>query len=143
MKPMILSMLIIAASAAAAQADTVVVSPSTAPLAGDPERVTNADRWSFTASLIDPERNAASRRATVQVRTTGIRIVDPAASAGAPVPGEAHYQYQLDDQPPVSTSSDRLSFENLTSGDHRIAVRLAGSDGRPLGPEQTFAIRVP
>jgi hypothetical protein len=37
----------------------------------------------------------------------------------------------------------KLSFHELSSGEHKIVVMLAGNDHKPLGPQETLTVTVP
>ena len=98
---------------------------------------------SMTAKLIDPEKKAAGRAATVEVTVSGVELVDPAMSMEKPAPGQGHLHYQVDKGPVVATPSAKLSFHELTPGSHTILVVLAGNDHKPLGPQQTLTVTIP
>src|SRR5918993_1460770 len=85
-----------------------------------------ATKPSMTAKLIDAEKKAAARAATVEVTTVGVELVDPALSMEKPVSGQGHLHYQLDKGPIIATPSAKLSFHELTPGPHTIIVMLAG-----------------
>jgi hypothetical protein len=97
----------------------------------------------MTAVLVEPEKKAKEKAATVKVTATGVKIVDPAASGEKAVPGEAHLHYTVDDAPTVATTSTKLSFHGLKPGKHTIKVVLAGNDHSPLGPEETLSVTIP
>ena len=103
----------------------------------------SATKPAMTAKLVDPEKKAASRAATVEVTTSGIELVDPALSNEKAVPGQGHLHYQLDKGPIVATPSAKLSFHELPPGAHTIVVMLAGNDHKPLGPQQQLTVTVP
>jgi hypothetical protein len=98
---------------------------------------------SMTAKLIDPEKKAAGRAATVEVTVSGVELVDPAMSMEKAAPGQGHLHYQVDKGPVIATPSPKLSFHELTPGSHTITVVLAGNDHKPLGPQQTLNVTVP
>lgn len=102
-----------------------------------------ATKPTMTAKLIDPEKKAAGRAATVEVTTSGVELVDPALSMEKAVPGQGHLHYQVDKGPIIATPSAKLSFHELTPGTHTIVVVLAGNDHKPLGPQQTLSVTVP
>ena len=87
-----------------------------------------ATKPSMEAKLIDQEKKAAARSATVEVTTVGVALVDPALSMEKPVAGQGHLHYQLDKGPVIATPSAKLSFHELTPGAHTIVVMLAGND---------------
>lgn len=97
----------------------------------------------LTASLIDPEKKAQEKTASVEVKVQGIQLVDPATTGERPVPGQGHLHYRVDDGPVIATTSTKLSFHELARGEHRISVMLASNDHKPLGPEQTLTVKVP
>ena len=98
---------------------------------------------SMTAKLIDPEKKATSRAATVEVTVSGIELVDPAMSMEKAAPGQGHVHYQGDQGPIIGTPSPKLSFHELTPGAHTINVVLAGNDHKPLGPQQRLNVTIP
>ncbi|MEW5848132.1 MAG: hypothetical protein AB2A00_04930 [Myxococcota bacterium] len=95
------------------------------------------------ARLVEPERNAERKSATVEVSLRGVQLVDPASVQENPRAGQAHLQYRLDDGPVIATTSTRLSFQDLTSGEHEVVVMLAGNDSQPLGPRETLNFTIP
>ena len=97
----------------------------------------------MTAKLIDADKKAAEKAATVEVTTSGVELVDPAISKEKAVPGQGHLHYQVDKGPVVATPSAKLSFHELTPGTHTILVVLAGNDHQPLGPQQELKVTVP
>jgi hypothetical protein len=98
---------------------------------------------SLTATLVDPEKKAQQKAATVSVKVDGIKLVDPAASMEKAKPGEGHLHYQVDSGPIIATPTTKLSFHGLTPGAHKIVVMLAGNDHNPLGPQQTLDVTIP
>ena len=97
----------------------------------------------LTASLIDPDKNAKEKTATVEVSLTGVKLIDPAMTNKKATKGEGHLHYQVDDGPVIATTAPKLSFHGLTSGKHKIVVMLANNDHTPAGPQQTLEITVP
>jgi hypothetical protein len=97
----------------------------------------------MTASLIDAEKNARDKTATVEVRVTGVELIDPAMTNKQPMKGQGHLHYQVDNGPVVATTAPKLSFHGLSSGKHKIVVMLANNDHSPAGPQQTMEITVP
>ena len=96
----------------------------------------------MTAKLIDADKKAAEGGATVEVTTSGVELVDPAASNEKPVLGQGHLHYRVDKGPVIATPSAKLSFHELTPGMHTIEVMLAGNDHKPLGPQAQFTVNV-
>ena len=103
----------------------------------------SATKPNMTAKLIDAEKKAAGRAATVEVTTSGVELVDPAVSMEKAVAGQGHLHYQVDKGPIIATPSAKLSFHELTPGAHTIVVVLAGNDHKPLGPQQQLTVTVP
>ncbi len=101
-----------------------------------------AEHPTLKATLVDPAKNGARGAATVTVEVTGVKLVDPAISNETPKDGEAHLHYQLDSGPVIATTSPKLSFHGLTTGNHTVKVMLAKNDHTPMGPEQTLPIQI-
>jgi hypothetical protein len=102
-----------------------------------------ATKPAMTAKLIDADKKAADRAATIEVTTSGVELTDPAISHEKAVPGQGHLHYQLDKGPVVATPAAKLSFHELTPGAHTILVVLAGNDHKPLGPQEQLTVTVP
>ena len=60
-----------------------------------------------------------------------------------PIKGEAHLHYRVDDGPVIATTATKLSFHELTPGQHTITVMLAANNHKPLGPQQTLTVTIP
>ena len=97
----------------------------------------------LTAKLVDSEKKAQHKAATVDVKVTGIRIIDPGTANERPIAGQGHLHYQVDDGPIIATTTMKLSFHGLTPGPHKIVVTLAGNDHNPLGPQETLNVTIP
>jgi hypothetical protein len=97
----------------------------------------------LTAKLVDPEKKAQQKAATVDVKVTGIKIIDPATANEKPIAGQGHLHYQVDEGPIIATTTMKLSFHGLTPGPHKIVVTLAGNDHNPLGPQETLNVTIP
>jgi hypothetical protein len=97
----------------------------------------------MTARLVDPEKNAAERTATVEVTTSGVELIDPSKAKQMPAASQAHFHYQLDKEAVIATPTPKLSFHELTSGKHTILVVLAGNDHKPIGPQQQLTVTIP
>jgi hypothetical protein len=97
----------------------------------------------LTATLVNPEHNAKEHAATVQVTIAGVEMVDPATVKEEPKAGQGHLHYQVDNGPVVATTATKLSFHDLSSGQHTIVVMLAGNDHSPLGPKATLNVSIP
>jgi hypothetical protein len=97
----------------------------------------------LTAKLVDAEKKAQQKAATVDVTVTGIKIVDPGSVNEKPQAGQGHLHYQVDDGPIIATTTTKLSFHGLTPGAHKIVVTLAGNDHNPLGPQETLNVTIP
>jgi hypothetical protein len=118
--------------------------PSTDPAASMPATAgMAADRPTLEAVLVDRDKKAAKREATVQAKASGINIVDPAVAGEKPKRGEGHFHYQVDGGPIVATTAAKLSFHELSPGPHIITVILAGNDHRRLIEPVVLQLRVP
>jgi hypothetical protein len=109
----------------------------------DAQTPSSAMKPTMTAKLIDPDKKAADRAATVEVTVSGVELTDPAMANEKPVAGQAHLHYQVDKGLVVATTAAKLSFHELTPGSHTILVVLAGNDHKPLGPQQQLSVNVP
>jgi hypothetical protein len=97
----------------------------------------------LTATLLDSGMSAQRKQATVQVTVTGLEIVDPASVNEQPRTGQGHIHYQMDNGPVIATTNTKLSFHDLTPGQHTIVIMLAANDHTPLGPQETLTVTVP
>jgi len=104
---------------------------------------TSASHATLAAQLVDANAKAQKKAATVEVKVTGIKLVDPAAAKEKPKAGQGHLHYQLDSDPIIATTATKLSFHELPPGQHQVKVMLAANDHSPLGPEQTLTVVVP
>ena len=102
-----------------------------------------SDGAKLEASLVNADKNAARGAATVQVKVTGVEIVDPGTVGETVKKGQAHLHYTLDGGPVVATTATKLSFHGLKPGSHKLQVALAANDHSSLGVEQTLSIEVP
>ncbi len=103
----------------------------------------NESSPTLKAMLVDAENKAKKQAATVDVKVTGIEIIDPAKVKEQPRKGQGHFHYQVDDGPIIATTAPKLSFHGLTPGQHKIVVTLAGNDHNPLGPQETLNVTIP
>jgi hypothetical protein len=92
----------------------------------------------LTAKLVDAEKKAQEKAATVQVQVSGVKLIDPAAAKEQPRKGQGHLHYRVDGGPVIATTSTKLSFHELTSGEHKIVVTLAANDHKP-----PVSVRIP
>jgi hypothetical protein len=97
----------------------------------------------LSAKLIDPEKKAREQTATVEVKVTGIQLIDSAAVHEQPQQGQGHLHYQVDSGPLIATTTTKLSFHELSSGSHKITVMLVGNDHQALGPRETLTVSIP
>ena len=97
----------------------------------------------LTATMVNPEHNAKEHAATVQVHVAGVEMVDPATVKEKPQAGQGHLHYQVDNGPVVATTAPKLSFHDLSPGQHTIVVMLAWNDHSPLGPKATLNVSIP
>jgi hypothetical protein len=118
-------------SKAKAQRSTTATSPKSAQHEG------------LTATLVDQQKKAEEKAATVQVKVNGVKLTDPAAVHERAQQGEGHLHYQVDNGPVIATTATKLSFHDLPSGQHHITVMLAGNDHSPLGPEESLNVTIP
>ena len=86
---------------------------------------------SIRAELVDPVKKAAKGWATVKVQALAINIVDPALAQDMPRKGEGHLHFQVDSGPVIATTAAKLSFHELSRGNHKITVTLVGNDHLP------------
>ena len=122
---------------------TAVLTAGVASQRMDAQAPGSATKPTLTARLVDAEKKAAGRAATVEVTTSGVELVDPAVSMEKAVAGQGHLHYQVDQGPVIATPSAKLSFHELAPGAHTIVVVLAGNDHKPLGPQQKLTMTVP
>ena len=108
-----------------------------------PQATTKQGTPTLTATLVDPEKKAQQKAATVSVKVDGIKLVDPATVNEKAMAGQGHLHYQVDGGPVIATTTTKLSFHGLTPGAHKIVVMLAANDHTPLGPEQTLDVTIP
>ena len=97
----------------------------------------------LTAVLIDADKKAKKKTATVSVAVKGIKLIAPDSVKGMPHAGQGHLHYRLDGGPIIATTATKLSFHDLTPGSHTLTVLLAANDHTPLGPSATLAINIP
>jgi hypothetical protein len=97
----------------------------------------------LSATLNDPDNKAQAQTATVEVKVSGIQLIDPAAVHEQPQQGQGHLHYQVDNGPVVATTATKLSFHELTTGAHQITVMLVGNAHQPLGPRETLTVNIP
>jgi len=95
------------------------------------------------AHLVSPEVAAQKHSATVEVRVSGLQLVDAAAAKEQPRMGEGHLHYRVDDGPIIATTATKLGFHELATGRHEIRVELVGNDHLPLGPSESLEVEVP
>jgi hypothetical protein len=95
------------------------------------------------AHLVAPEAAAAKRSATVEVRVSGLQLVDPGEAKEQPRAGQGHLHYRVDDGLIIATTATKLGFHELTPGRHEIRVDLVGNDHSALGPTRSLEVVVP
>lgn len=116
--------------------------PRTAPQPA-PGQMSQQAQPKLTATLVDQEKKAQENAATVEVKVTGVQMVDPAKTGERKQRNQAHLHYKVDDGPIIATTATKLSFHELTPGEHTIVVMLAANDHSPLGPQQTLRVVIP
>lgn len=134
-----LAILMVAAAVLVQAQEPVKPAPKPTP----PQEMPAKGTPTLTATLVDAEKKAAQKAATVEVKTTGIDLIDPAKANEVAKAGQGHLHYQVDDGPVIATTTTKLSFHGLSSGAHKIVVMLAGNDHNPLGPQQTLDVTIP
>ena len=97
----------------------------------------------LTARLVDADKKALKKTATVEVLVRGVKLVDPDSVNAKAATGQGHLHYRLDSVAVIATTATKLSFHDLSSGTHSITVALAANDHSPLGPTQTMSLNVP
>jgi hypothetical protein len=95
------------------------------------------------ANLVAPEAAAEKRSATVEVRVSGLQLIDPAEAKEQPRAGQGHLHYRVDDGPIIATTTTKLGFHELVPGPHEIRVELVGNDHRGLGPTRSLEVMIP
>jgi hypothetical protein len=96
----------------------------------------------LSAKLVDAEKHAKEQAASVEVTVAGIQLIDPAAVNEQPKEGQGHLHYQVDHGPLIATTAPKLSFHELSAGEHKITVKLVGNDHQPLGPQETLTVSI-
>jgi hypothetical protein len=104
---------------------------------------TPAATYSMKAEMVETENKVKRREATVLVTTAGIQLVDPTTAKETAKIGEGHLHYRVDNGPVIATTATKLSFHELSSGEHKISITLAGNDHKPLTDPITFIMTVP
>lgn len=127
---------------ATAQGEAARKSKDVKPPAGQAQAAP-AGGATLAAVLVDAEKRAQKRQATVQVRVKGLKLVDPAERRETAAAGEGHLHYRVDDGPVIATTSTKLSFHELASGRRTISVQLAANDHTPLGAAETLGVTIP
>ena len=107
------------------------------------ESVAPVTQPSLTANLVDADKKARMKSATVSVKVKGIKLVDPDSVGGKPRAGQGHLHYRLDEGPVIATTATKLSFHGLAPGRHVLTVLLAGNDHAPLGASAALEINIP
>jgi hypothetical protein len=97
----------------------------------------------LSAKLLDPEKKAQKYEATVEVQVAGIQLVDSAKANEQPAQGQGHLHYQVDNGPIIATTATKLSFQELSAGQHKIMVMLVGNDHKPLSVQETLTVTIP
>ncbi len=98
---------------------------------------------SFEAKLVDQEANSSKHSAVVEVKASGLTLIDPVLSSKMNTTPEGHFHYQVDNGFIIATPVNKLAFHNLTSGQHQIAVSLADNDHKPIGQPQVLMVTIP
>ena len=96
----------------------------------------------LTATLVDAEAKALKHWATVKVDVKDFELKDSAEVKEQPHKGQGHIHYRVDDGPVIATTAKKLSFHDLTSGEHTFLVELVGNDHKPIGVKQTLNLKI-
>jgi hypothetical protein len=110
---------------------------------GTTAKSTSMKEPTLTATLVDPEKKAKEKAATVEVKVTGIEIIDPAKVNETPHAGQGHFHYQLDGGPIIATTAPKLSFHELTPGDHKLVVTSPATITSRLVHSRRLTLRFP
>lgn len=103
----------------------------------------DAAKPAMNARMVDEENKSKKKEATIEVEVKGLKLVDPASVQEKPARGQGHLHYRLDNGPIIATTATKLSFHEMSSGPHVIAVALAANDHSALGPLASFTITIP
>ena len=124
---------------------TTTTTPATAPAPGASQvkDTQGGGLITFDAKLVDPAVKAKSKTATVEVKIEASHLVDPDTTDGKPHPGQRHLHYQLDNGPTIATTATKLSFHNLSPGQHTIKVSMAENDHTMVGRENVLTVSIP
>ena len=97
----------------------------------------------ITARLIDENWNASRKAASVEVTVQGIQLVEPSLTSQSHGPVQGHLHYQLDDGSIVATSASKISFHELSPGEHKISVNLTDGNHIPIGMPIALTLTIP
>lgn len=97
----------------------------------------------MTARLVDKNKNAAKHAISVEVTVQGIRLVDPSLTSQARDPIQGHLHYQLDEGAIIATPIPKMSFHELSPGEHKISVNLTDGNHVPIGMPVVLTVTVP
>ena len=87
-----------------------------------PQKRTNG--LGLSATLVDADQKAKEKTATVLVKVSGVRLVDPADAKEQSKNGQGHLHYQVDNGLVIATTTTKLSFHGLSSGNVRLAIAI-------------------
>lgn len=96
-----------------------------------------AGEESLKAKPVDPDNNARERSATVNVEVRGVRLVDLAEVQARAKKGQGHLHYRLDGGPMIATTATKLSFHELSPGEHTLVP------GNGVAPGPIWAALIP
>jgi hypothetical protein len=113
--------------------------------------VSMAQDWTFwqgppggtriRARLRDKDANAKIHKAAVEVEVENIWLHAPSPF---PQPIEAGVlRYEVDHCPPILTTDTRLSFDQLSAGDHTITIVVVGAENQPITPSVKLEVTIP
>jgi hypothetical protein len=79
----------------------------------------------------------------VEIRVSGVELVDPASVRDAGRAGQGHVHYRVDGGAVIATPATSFSVHELAPGPHEIEVTLVGNDHEPLGPPRVLRTTIP
>jgi hypothetical protein len=94
------------------------------------------------ARVLDQDLNAKQHAAVVEVEVQNVFLHHPDFVEQSGVQ-EGILKYELDQCPAILTTDTRMTFQQLPSGSHEIAVGLLGGDNRALAPKVKLQVSVP
>ncbi|MBI4597435.1 MAG: hypothetical protein HY737_03435 [Candidatus Omnitrophica bacterium] len=134
----VVSGLVVTAAVIGSALEATAIEPTTKTEHPSPEPI-----QIVAAIAIDPATVAKRKAVSVHVKVDNFTLVDPAEAQEHPAQAEGHLHYRVDQGPVIATTATKLSFHDLSSGDHVITVQLAADDHTPIGPPQVLTVKIP